>query len=39
MDLEALGLRSADYQIVLERLLSPCGMVLVTGPTGSGAGS
>ncbi|HEX7513077.1 MAG TPA: ATPase, T2SS/T4P/T4SS family, partial [Candidatus Methylomirabilis sp.] len=36
IDLEALGLDPAGYQIVLRNLLRPFGMLLVTGPTGSG---
>ena len=36
LDLEGLGLSAADYQIVLRNILRPFGMVLVTGPTGSG---
>ena len=35
-DLEALGLSTDDYQIVLRSVLRPHGMILVTGPTGSG---
>jgi type IV pilus assembly protein PilB len=36
IDLEDLGLVAADYKIVLRNLLRPFGMVLITGPTGSG---
>jgi type IV pilus assembly protein PilB len=36
LDLEDLGLTPADYTIVLRNILRPFGMVLVTGPTGSG---
>jgi type IV pilus assembly protein PilB len=36
IDLEALGLDPAGYQIVLRNLLRPFGMLLITGPTGSG---
>jgi type IV pilus assembly protein PilB len=36
IDLEDLGLAPADYQIVLRNILKPFGMVLITGPTGSG---
>jgi type IV pilus assembly protein PilB len=35
-DLEGLGLDPAGYQIVLRGLMRPFGMILVTGPTGSG---
>jgi type II secretory ATPase GspE/PulE/Tfp pilus assembly ATPase PilB-like protein len=35
-DLEALGLDQVGYQIVLRSLMRPFGMILVTGPTGSG---
>lgn len=36
IDLEDLGLVPADYQIILRNILKPFGMVLITGPTGSG---
>lgn len=36
IDLEDLGLAPADYEIVLRSILRPFGMVLITGPTGSG---
>jgi type IV pilus assembly protein PilB len=36
LDLEDLGLSSADYEIVLRNLRRPFGMILVTGPTASG---
>ncbi|MBI3629189.1 MAG: type II/IV secretion system protein [Candidatus Rokubacteria bacterium] len=36
IDLEDLGLTSPDYQIVLRNILRPFGMILITGPTGSG---
>ncbi|MDF0667615.1 MAG: GspE/PulE family protein [Nitrospira sp.] len=36
IDLEDLGLISSDYEIVLRNILRPFGMVLITGPTGSG---
>ena len=36
IDLEGLGLDPAGYQILLRNLLRPFGMLLVTGPTGSG---
>jgi type IV pilus assembly protein PilB len=35
-DLENLGLSDADYAILLRNLLRPFGMILITGPTGSG---
>lgn len=35
-DLEDLGLAASDYAILLRNLLRPYGMLLVTGPTGSG---
>ncbi len=35
-DLEDLGLAPSDYQLVLRHILRPYGMILVTGPTGSG---
>jgi type IV pilus assembly protein PilB len=37
--LEDLGLTNADFQIVLRNILLPYGMILVTGPTGSGKSS
>jgi type IV pilus assembly protein PilB len=36
MDLEDLGLGPSDYDIVHRNLLRPFGMILITGPTGSG---
>jgi type IV pilus assembly protein PilB len=36
LDLEDLGLAAADFRIVLRNILRPHGMVLITGPTGSG---
>jgi type IV pilus assembly protein PilB len=36
LDLEDLGLSAPDYEIVLRNILRPYGMILVTGPTGSG---
>jgi type IV pilus assembly protein PilB len=36
LDLEDLGLTAPDYAIVLRSVGRPFGMVLVTGPTGSG---
>lgn len=36
LDLEDLGLADSDYQIVLRNILRPFGMILITGPTGSG---
>ncbi len=36
IDLEDLGLASHDYQIVVRNILRPFGMILITGPTGSG---
>ncbi|MBI4592938.1 MAG: type II/IV secretion system protein, partial [Candidatus Rokubacteria bacterium] len=36
LDLEDLGLSAADYQVVLRNIMRPFGMVLITGPTGSG---
>ena len=39
LDLEDLGLVAADYPIVLRNLLRPFGMLLITGPTGSGKSS
>ena len=35
-DLDDLGLASADYELLIKSLLRPFGMILVTGPTGSG---
>ena len=36
LDLEDLGLGAADYEIALRNILLPFGMILITGPTGSG---
>ena len=36
LDLEDLGLSSADYQIVRRNIMRPHGMILITGPTGCG---
>jgi type IV pilus assembly protein PilB len=36
IDLEDLGLVPPDYQIILRNIMKPFGMVLITGPTGSG---
>jgi type II secretory ATPase GspE/PulE/Tfp pilus assembly ATPase PilB-like protein len=36
LDLEDLGLGGPDYDIVLRNILLPFGMLLITGPTGSG---
>ena len=36
VDLEGLGLVASDYETVRDGLFRPFGMVLVTGPTGSG---
>lgn len=36
LELEHLGLAPADYPVMLRNLLKPFGMILVTGPTGSG---
>lgn len=36
IDLEDLGLIPSDYEMVLRNILLPFGMVLITGPTGSG---
>jgi type IV pilus assembly protein PilB len=36
MDLEDLGLGASDYDIIYRNLLRPFGMILITGPTGSG---
>ena len=36
MDLEGLGFSAADYELMAGFLTRPHGMVLVTGPTGSG---
>ena len=36
LDLEDLGLSQRDYATLLRNILRPFGMVLVTGPTGSG---
>jgi type II secretory ATPase GspE/PulE/Tfp pilus assembly ATPase PilB-like protein len=35
-DLDDLGLAQADYELLIKGLLRPFGMILVTGPTGSG---
>jgi type II secretory ATPase GspE/PulE/Tfp pilus assembly ATPase PilB-like protein len=36
IDLEDLGLAGGDYKILLRNILRPFGMILITGPTGSG---
>lgn len=36
LDLKSLGLRDDDLEIILEQLKKPNGMILNTGPTGSG---
>jgi type II secretory ATPase GspE/PulE/Tfp pilus assembly ATPase PilB-like protein len=36
LDLEDLGLGGSDYEVVLRNILRPFGMILITGPTGSG---
>jgi type IV pilus assembly protein PilB len=36
MDLEGLGFSAADYELMASFLTRPHGMILVTGPTGSG---
>lgn len=36
LDLEDLGLSPADHQTLVDKILRPFGMVLITGPTGSG---
>jgi len=36
IDLEDLGLVPPDYEIILRNIMKPFGMVLITGPTGSG---
>ncbi len=36
VDLEDLGLTPTDYEVALRNILRPYGMVLITGPTGSG---
>jgi type IV pilus assembly protein PilB len=36
LDLEDLGLIGSDFEVVLRNILRPYGLVLVTGPTGSG---
>ena len=36
VDLEDLGLVASDYEVVLRNILRPFGMILITGPTGSG---
>ena len=35
-DLDDLGLAAPDYDLLIKSLLRPFGMILVTGPTGSG---
>jgi type II secretory ATPase GspE/PulE/Tfp pilus assembly ATPase PilB-like protein len=35
-DLDDLGLATSDYEVLIKSLLRPFGMILVTGPTGSG---
>jgi type IV pilus assembly protein PilB len=35
-DLDDLGLAAPDYELLIKSLLRPFGMILVTGPTGSG---
>ncbi len=35
-DLDDLGLAAPDYELLVKSLLRPFGMILVTGPTGSG---
>jgi type IV pilus assembly protein PilB len=39
LDLQSLGLMDAAYQIALRNISMPLGMILVTGPTGSGKSS
>lgn len=39
LGLEDLGLTPEDFQIVLRNILRPYGMVLITGPTGTGKSS
>ncbi len=36
LSLKALGLQPADYATVKEQILKPTGMLIITGPTGSG---
>jgi type IV pilus assembly protein PilB len=36
VDLEDLGLSADDYKTVLRNVMRPWGMILITGPTGSG---
>ncbi len=36
LDLEQIGLRSKDLEIIRKLILKPNGIILVTGPTGSG---
>lgn len=36
LDLRTLGLSDQDYKILTDTIVAPYGMVLVTGPTGSG---
>ena len=36
VDLDDLGLAASDHEVLLRNLLRPHGMILVTGPTGSG---
>jgi type IV pilus assembly protein PilB len=36
LDLDSLGLSTADHSVLLRNLMRPHGMILVTGPTGSG---
>ena len=36
VDLDDLGLAAPDHEVLLRNLLRPHGMILVTGPTGSG---
>jgi type IV pilus assembly protein PilB len=36
VDLDDLGLSAPDYELLIKSLLRPFGMILVTGPTGSG---
>jgi len=36
IDLEDLGLAARDYKTLLRNILRPFGMILITGPTGSG---
>ncbi|QWD95958.1 GspE/PulE family protein [Polynucleobacter sp. MG-6-Vaara-E2] len=36
LSLDSIGLDSKDYQKVIDAITSPQGMILVTGPTGSG---